>query len=74
MRLCRYTIPEIRKFLVAAAGAVALLATSFLEEFSGLIPADWEKPITWVIGFATALGVFLTKNAARIDKLDGQQT
>lgn len=75
MKIGKYTIPQIRKAIVAGAGVVALLATSFLEEFVGVIPPEWDKPVTWVIGAATALGVFLTKNAELIDtaaeKLDG---
>ena len=70
MKLGRYTVPEVRKFLVAAFGSIALLATSFLEEFVGVIPADWGGPITWVISAATAAGVFLTKNAPVIDAFD----
>ena len=65
-----YTIPQARKAIVAASGLVGLLATSFLEEFAGLIPESWGGPITWVIGFATTVGVFLTKNAPIIDALD----
>ena len=67
MKIGKYTIPEVRKAIVAACGVVALLATSFLEEFTGLIPDSWSGPVTWVIGAVTALGVFLTKNAVLID-------
>lgn len=67
MKIGKYTVPEIRKFLVAATGLIALLASSFLEEFTGVIPEDWSGPVTWLIGAATALGVFLTKNAGLID-------
>lgn len=67
MKLGRYTIPEVRKFLVAATGLIGLLLTSFLEEFVGVIPETWAGPITWLIGALTAVGVFLTKNAPVID-------
>lgn len=67
MKIGKYTIPQLRKAIVAACGLIALLATSFLEEFVGVIPPEWDKPITWFIGAATTLGVFLTKNADLID-------
>ena len=67
MKIGKYTIPEVRKFVVAGAGLVGLLLTSFLEEFVGIIPDAWAGPITWVIGAVTAVGVFLTKNAPVID-------
>lgn len=71
MKLGKYSISQIRKTIVGVVGVVALLANSFLEEFTGLIPAEWSGPITWFIGAATALGVFLTKNAPLIDAADG---
>lgn len=73
MKIGKYTIPEVRKFLIAAAGLLALLGSSFLEEFTGLIPPDWSGPVTWFIGAATAVGVFLTKNADIIDSVGDQQ-
>ena len=69
MKVGKYTIPEIRKFLVALAGAVGILLTSFLEEFTGIIPASWTAPITVVIGAVAAIAVFLTKNATVIDSI-----
>lgn len=67
MKIGKYTIPQIRKAIVAATGLVALLATSFLEEFVGIIPDSWTGPISWVIGLVTTVGVFLFKNAEIID-------
>lgn len=67
MRIGKYTIPEIRKAVVAVAGLLALLLTSFLEEFVGIIPESWANPITWLIGVSVTVGVFLTKNAPLID-------
>ena len=67
MKIGRYTVPQIRKFLIAISGTVGLLLTSFLEEFVGIIPDTWAGPITWAIGAVTAVGVFLTKNAPVID-------
>lgn len=67
MKLGKYTVSEVRKFLVAFSGLAALLLTSFLEEFVGIIPETWVSPINWVIGAVTAAGVFLTKNAPIID-------
>lgn len=71
MKLGKYTVSQVRKFVVAISGTVALLLTSFLEEFVGIIPDTWAGPITWLIGAMTALGVFLTKNAPIIDAADG---
>ncbi|AEL98191.1 hypothetical protein PBI_BIGNUZ_28 [Mycobacterium phage BigNuz] len=70
MKIGKYTPSQIRKAIVAVAGAIGLLATSFLEDFVGLIPDSWSGPVTWVIGVAIALGVFLTKNAPLIDAAD----
>ena len=67
MKIGKYSIPEIRKFIVAGAGLAGLLLTSFLEEFVGVIPESWSGPVTWLIGAVTAVGVFLTKNAPVID-------
>jgi len=54
MKLGKYSIPEIRKFIVAAAGLAGLLLTSFLEEFVGVIPESWSGPVTWLIGAAVS--------------------
>lgn len=70
MKIGKYTVSQIRKTVVAGVGLVAVLATSFIEEFTGLIPDDWAKPVTWVISTLTAVGVFLTKNAPLIDAAD----
>lgn len=69
IKIGKYTIPQIRKAVVAACGLVGLLSTSFLAEFTGIIPDSWGGPITWFIGAATAVGVFLTKNAPVIDAI-----
>ena len=73
MKLGKYTPSQIRKFLVAISGTLALLLTSFLEEFVGIIPETWANPINWVIGALTAVGVFLTRNADLIDNAPGPE-
>lgn len=70
LKIRGYTIPQIRKAIVAMCGLIGLLTTSFLEEFTGLIPDSWGGPLTWFIGVVTTVGVFLTKNAPIIDSFE----
>lgn len=70
VKVGKYTVRQIRKFIVAASGLIGLLLTSFLEDFVGVIPADWGGPITWAIGALAAVGVFLTRNAELIDNAE----
>lgn len=67
MKLGKYTIPQVRKFLVAFTGVAVLLLNSALEEFTAYLPDPTPHVITYVVGLLTALGVFLTKNAPIID-------
>lgn len=73
VKVGKYTVRQIRKFLIAASGALGLLLTSFLEDFVGIIPEDWANPINWVIGALTAVGVFLIRNADLIDNAPGPE-
>lgn len=63
----RYTIPQIRKAIVAWTGFGVMLANEALTEFVEYIPEDASRWVTVGVGFATAVGVFLTRNAAVID-------
>ena len=67
MKLGKYSIPEVRKFLVAASGILVILLNSALDEFAAYLPDPVPGVITTVVGIATAVGVFLTKNAPLID-------
>jgi hypothetical protein len=67
MKLGKYSIPEVRKFLVAASGILVILLNSALDEFAAYLPDPVPGVITTVVGIATAVGVFLTKNAPVID-------
>lgn len=71
MTIASYKPSEIRKFIVGLVGAITLLVVQALEEFAEFIPADVAGWLTVAVGFATAVGVYLTKNAATIDRLDG---
>ncbi|MFN3005158.1 hypothetical protein [Mycolicibacterium wolinskyi] len=65
-----YRPSEIRKFGVAAAATVGAVATSAMETFTTWIPQGWVGGIASGIAFVGAVGVFLTKNADRIDAAD----
>lgn len=71
MKLFGYKPSEIRKFLVGVTGALVVLAVSLMGEFAAFLPAEAASWIGTGVAFATAVGVFLTKNAAVIDGLDG---
>ncbi|AEV52248.1 hypothetical protein [Nocardia phage NBR1] len=63
----RYTVPQVRKAIVAWTGFGAIIANEALTEFAEYIPEDASRWVTAGIGFVTAVGVFLTRNAAVID-------
>lgn len=69
-----YSVAQSRKFLVALAGALVLLLTSVSEEFTAYLDPQVSHWIVVGVGFLTALGVFLTKNAAIIDAVDGESS
>ena len=71
MKLFGYKPSEIRKFIVGVTGALVVLAVSLTGEFAAFLPAEAASWIGTGVAFATAVGVFLTKNAAVIDGLDG---
>jgi len=70
MTIASYKPSEIRKFVVGVVGALTILAVSLTGEFASFLPAEAASWISTVVAFATAVGVYLTKNAAVIDGLD----
>ncbi|QFP96993.1 membrane protein [Gordonia phage Thimann] len=73
MTIAGYKPSEIRKFIVAAIGAITILIVEVLDQFADFIPANVAGWITTGVAFATTVAVFLTKNAKVIDVLDGEQ-
>ena len=71
MTIASYKPSEIRKFIVGVVGALTILVVEVLDQFAEFIPANVAGWLTVGVGFATAVGVYLTKNAAVIDSLDG---
>jgi hypothetical protein len=63
------SISEYRKAVVAGIGTGLVLVNSALTEFANWIPAEASVVVTGVLGFATAVSVYLTKNAETIDGL-----
>jgi hypothetical protein len=70
MKIGKYTPSQIRKGIVAGSGAVAILAVSAVETFTGLLSPDISAGLTSVAGIATAVGVYLARNAPIIDSAD----
>lgn len=66
----KYTVAQVRKAVIAVAGVAVLLLNSAATEFADFIPAGMSVALTAAIGFLTALGVFLAKNAPLIDAAD----
>lgn len=70
MKIGKYTPSQIRKTLVAGIGTGILLANSAVAEFTTYLTTQVSVTVTAVVGFATAVSVFLTKNAPIIDGAD----
>lgn len=66
-----YKPSQIRKAIVAGIGAGVLLANDFVATFTSVLPPKVSAGITAVVGVATLISVFLTKNAPLIDASDG---
>lgn len=64
-----YSIAQIRKTVVAVIGTIVILANSALTEFANYLPNGASVAVTAVVGFITAVSVFLTKNAPLIDNI-----
>lgn len=61
MKLFGYSGPEVRKFLMAAVGAVASVATQLLA-LGDVVPPEVANWLTVIVSVCTALGVFGVKN------------
>ena len=70
MKIGKYTPSQIRKGIIAGSGAVVVLATSAVDTFTDVLPPQVSAAITGVASIATALGVYLTRNAPIIDAAD----
>ena len=64
-----YSIPQVRKAVVAWVGAALILLNSALEVFADYLSADASHWVSVVIGAGTAVSVFLVRNAPVIDSL-----
>ena len=64
-----YSIPQVRKAVVAWVGAALILLNSALEVFADYLPANASHWVSVVIGVVTAVSVFLVRNAQVIDSL-----
>lgn len=70
MMIGKYKPSQIRKAIVAGCTAVATLGASAAAVFTDYLPKPAALAVAGVVGFAGALGVFLTKNAELIDAAD----
>lgn len=73
MTIAGYKPSEIRKFIVAAVGAITILIVEVLDQFADFIPANVAGWITTGVAFATTVAVYLTRNALIIDTLDSEE-
>lgn len=62
-------VSEYRKAVVAAIGVGLTLVSSALDTFGLYLSPEVTNVVTGVVAVATAVGVFLTKNAETIDTL-----
>lgn len=67
MKIGSYTIPQIRKAVVAIIGALIVVILAVVEVSSDALSADATAWITSVVAILTAISVFLVKNATIID-------
>lgn len=58
------TFAEVRKFVVAVLGAIVGTVPQILAEFADVIPQSVATWATIVVGFATAILVYLIPNGA----------
>jgi len=57
----KYTLPQVRKFLAAALGSAAVVASQLLA-LGGVIPDEVAATATVIVAAATALGVYRVPN------------
>lgn len=70
MMIGKYKPSQIRKAIVAGCTAFGTLGTSALAVFTDYLPKPAALAVVGAVGFAGALGVFLTRNAKLIDSAD----
>lgn len=61
MKIFGYTIPEIKKFLVAGAGTAVLIANELLK-MNDILPPQVSSWATVVVSLGMAFGVFGVPN------------
>ena len=66
----KYSVAQTRKAVVAAIGSGVILANSALAEFANYLPTGTSNWVNVGVGVATAVSVFLVKNAPIIDSVD----
>ncbi|QDK02642.1 membrane protein [Gordonia phage Phendrix] len=66
-----YKVSEIRRAVVSVLGFAIILITSLGSEFGEWFSNDTALTINSVVGFLTAVSVYLVKNEKTIDALDG---
>lgn len=77
MKIAGYTIPQIRKSIVAFIGLAVLLVNQILVTFANYIPEGAGLAVSGVVSFVTLVSLFLVRNATVIDdiadgRLDGK--
>jgi len=69
MRIGKYTIPQIRKAVVAVVLGLITIALSVSQIFGEWLSEDVTLWITSGIALLTAVSVFFVRNAAFIDSI-----
>lgn len=73
MKIAGYTIPQLRKSIVAFIGLAVLLVNQILVTFAEFIPKEAGAIVATAVSVATLVSVFLIKNGDTIDDLsDGR--
>lgn len=57
------TFAEIRKFAVAAVGALGVILTQLLATTDGLLPEGWFQTLSIASAVLAAIGVYLVPNS-----------
>lgn len=70
MKIGKYTPSQIRKAIEGGIGIGILLINSAVAELTDYLPPAWVVGVNVVVGVATGVRIFLTKNAPLIDSAD----
>ena len=70
MKIGKYAPSQIRKAIEGGIGIGILLVNSAVAELTDYLPPAWVVSINLVVGVATGVRIFLTKNAPLIDSAD----